>query len=180
MYIEKLHEKNDFLKIDRTSNNSYIVELISKNKLFLKIGVYIYLLISIFLSSVLILAFFKKLEVYDGATIPYWFVLIFLFFEWIPLLLFIWFFLSKKVFIFKSTKFEIRKKCLVIVKKIAIIDKNDIKKIMIISQSHDLSNFTLKIKTDHDEYSVLWLAPYQQCQWLGTAIASWANVPVEQ
>lgn len=180
MLKETLQNCVDGFKVAQSSGSRFSISLKNKKLILVQIGAVIYLLTALFVSAVLLAAYFKGAKVYDGQAIPLWFVSLFLGAEWVPLFFVMWFVFARKLFHFDYKTFEIRINRLGLKSKQLALEKKHIDKVLLISQSVDFSVCALKIQSGEDEHSILWMQPYGQCHWLGTVIASWSGKPLEE
>lgn len=180
MLQKSLRNCVDGFKVDQISGGNFAITLKNKGIIFFQIGAVLYMLMALFVTTVLLAAYFKGAKVFDGKAMPFWFISVFLVAEWLPLCIALFLIFTQKIFHFDYTTFEIMIKHLGLVTKRLAYEKKHIHKVLLICQSDDSSVYALKIQSGNDEHSILWMQPYAQCRWLGTVIADWSGKPLEE
>ena len=175
-----LEKKVSGFEVSQNFGSTFVIRRVHKGKIILQIGTVLYLLTAVFISVLILSVYFRGAKIFDGNEMPLWFVSVFLLGEWLTVIFLLWFSFSIKYFAFDYKSFEIRHKNLGFTRKGFSIVKHKIQKVLLISQSDDSLICTLKVQTGDREQKILWLQPYEQCQWLGTVIATWAQVPLEE
>ena len=180
MIKQTLNDPVEGFRVDRLSGGKFSITWKNRSLKLLKMGMLLYILISIFFSAILIAAYVKGSEVYDGQAIPGWFLSVFLGAEWLPIFFAAWFLFAGKLFFFDYKTLEIRTKRIGLITQKFALDKRLIHRILLVRQTENSPLYALKIQTDKDEHTIVWLRPYKQCLWLGTVIAQWSGRPLEE
>ena len=180
MLSKILDKKHPAFSVIQEPGSFIITRREEKGKKVLKVVAFLYLLVAVSISIVVLTVYFKGAKIHDGQEMPLWFVAVILFCEWLPAFFLFWFAFSASTYVIDHNSLIIRSGIPGLTRNKISIPKNRFQKVMIISQSEDSSICALKIKAEDREYKILWLQPYDQCLWFGTVISEWTGAPIDK
>lgn len=177
MLSKILDKRNPAFDVIQEPGSFIITAKKDRRKRVLKIVAFFYLLVAVSISVIVLTAYIKGVEVYEGGKIPLWFLAVILISEWLPAYFLLWFALSTNKYVFGHDSLIVHTGAPGLKGNKVSIPKNSFQKVLLISQSEDSSICALKIQAEGREHKILWLQPYDQCLWLGSVIAEWTGAP---